>query len=222
MYVARSHLALNPPAIPAAQEVLAPWLSSEASPAARAAGALATYLSSGGGVDEARDLVLEVEDGGDEEGVVRALVGTIFILEKEVEEAVATLSEGGGAADLECIALLVQLCLSLNRRDLAQGQYAIAKKIGNDSILVQAIEAWIGLKTGSRPLHQAYYFYEELYQLPNGRTPPVLAAHAAAHRLLGHDDEAKADISEAMQGSGASDPAVLAVATTLGDNEAES
>jgi coatomer protein complex subunit epsilon len=45
------------------------------------------------------------------------------------------------------MALLVQLLLSLDRRDLAQTTYQTAKKIGNDSRLVQAIEAWIGLKT---------------------------------------------------------------------------
>lgn len=118
----------------------------------------------------------------------------------------------------DSLALLTQLCLSLDRRDLAHSTYATAKRIGNDSTLVQAIEAWIGLKTGARPLHQAYYFYEELYQLPAGRTPNVLASHAAAHLLLGHEDEAKADIEEAKrQGD---DPNVLAVATSLGDVEA--
>ena len=44
-------------------------------------------------------------------------------------------------------ALLVQLLLSLDRRDLAQSTYQSAKKFGNDSMLVQAMEAWIGLKT---------------------------------------------------------------------------
>ena len=51
------------------------------------------------------------------------------------------------------LALLVQLLLSLDRRDIAQSTYQTAKKIGNDSRLVQAIEAWIGLKTvGERSL----------------------------------------------------------------------
>lgn len=45
------------------------------------------------------------------------------------------------------MALLVQLLLSLNRRDLAQSTYNQAKRVGNDSTLVQAMEAWIGLKT---------------------------------------------------------------------------
>lgn len=224
MYVARAHLALNPPAIADAQNVLAPFLALDPAPSsARAAASLASYLSGNEeAVDEVRDVLLEVEDGEDEqEGTVRALAGTVFILEKEVEESVATLSEGAAKTDLECIALLVQLLLSLDRRDLANAQYIAAKKIGNDSALVQAIEAWIGLKTGARPLHQAYYFYEELYQLPNGRTAPVFASHAAAHLLLGHVDEAKADIDAAKQTqAGENSPDVLAVATSLGDDEA--
>lgn len=48
-------------------------------------------------------------------------------------------------------AVLVQLLLSLDRKDLAQTTYQNVKKFGNDSILVQAMEAWIGLKT-VRPL----------------------------------------------------------------------
>ena len=47
------------------------------------------------------------------------------------------------------LALLVQLLLSLDRRDLAQSAFQSAKKIGNDSTLVQAMEAWLGLKTVS-------------------------------------------------------------------------
>jgi coatomer protein complex subunit epsilon len=46
--------------------------------------------------------------------------------------------------------LLVQLLLSLDRRDLAQTTFQAAKRIGNDSMLIQAMEAWIGLKTVSR------------------------------------------------------------------------
>jgi coatomer protein complex subunit epsilon len=72
-------------------------------------------------------------------------------------------------------------------------------------------------RQGARSLHQSYYYFEELYQLPSGRTPPVLASHAAAHLLLSHVDEAKADIQEAIQsGSGEKEGDVLAVATSLG------
>lgn len=55
-----------------------------------------------------RDLVLEYEteeEGSEErkieEGVVRVMAGTLFILEGEKEEAVATLTEGSAKTDLE-------------------------------------------------------------------------------------------------------------------------
>ncbi|ORY24287.1 coatomer epsilon subunit-domain-containing protein [Naematelia encephala] len=218
LYISRSHLALSPPSTSDAISILTPFTSLDPAPLpARAGVAFAEYLAapSSEGVDAVRDLLLEAE-GEQGESTVRVIAGTVFILEKENEEAVATLTEGTAKEDLECMALLVQLLLSLDRRDLAHATYATAKKIGNDSMLVQAMEAWIGLKAGARPLHQAYYFFEELYQLPSGRTGPVLASHAAAHLLLSHVDEAKADILEAEQGSYAQDENVLAVGAALG------
>jgi coatomer protein complex subunit epsilon len=72
---------------------------------------LAEYFSSSSNkpekVEEIRDLVLELEgneEDGDvkmEEGVVRVVAGTLFVLEGEVEEAVATLTEGAAKIDLE-------------------------------------------------------------------------------------------------------------------------
>ncbi|OXG18819.1 hypothetical protein C366_02930 [Cryptococcus neoformans Tu401-1] len=224
LYIARSHLALSSPSPSSAHAILAPFLSLSPVPlSARAVDVFASIHeieedAREEKVEEIRDLVLECEGGNDdEEKTVRAIAASVFILVGENEEAVATLTEGAAKDDLECIAILVQLLLSLNRRDLAQATYNSAKKFGSDSMLIQAMEAWIGLKTGSQPLHQSYYFYEELYQLPNGRTAPVLASHAAAHLLLGHVDEAKADIVEASQSkAGQSSSDVLAVGASVG------
>lgn len=47
-------------------------------------------------------------------------------------------------------ALLVQLLLSIHRRDVAQTIYQNAKSFGEDSLLMQIMEAWIGMKTVSR------------------------------------------------------------------------
>lgn len=55
-------------------------------------------------LDEIRDLVIETEgsEGSEvEEGFVRTLAGTVFILEGENEEAVATLTEGAAKTDIE-------------------------------------------------------------------------------------------------------------------------
>jgi coatomer protein complex subunit epsilon len=59
-------------------------------------------------VEEVRDLVIECEgdEAEDEERVVRAVAGSMFVLEKEVEEAVATLTEGCAKTDLEWCVLL--------------------------------------------------------------------------------------------------------------------
>ncbi|KAI5454947.1 hypothetical protein NCC49_002223 [Naganishia albida] len=228
LYAARSHLALHPPATDSAIKLLDSALSSnETTASARAIKSFAELLDASdeekeSKLEELRDLLLEYEgeevneDTREEERIVRCMAGTAFILQNEVEEAVTTLTEGCGKTDLECTALLIQLLLSLDRRDIAQTTYQSAKVWGEDSLLIQIMEAWIGMKTGGRPLNQSYYLYEELYQQPSGRTPAVLASHAAAHLLLGHVDEAKADILEAQQRQdGKQDPAVLSVAASL-------
>ncbi|GHJ88459.1 hypothetical protein NliqN6_4861 [Naganishia liquefaciens] len=228
LYAARSHLALAPPATSAATSLLQSALSANEPPAsARAIKAFADFVDASGEdkeskLEELRDLLLEYEgeevneETREEERIVRCMAGTAFILQNEVEEAVTTLTEGCGKTDLECTALLIQLLLSLDRRDIAQTTYQSAKQWGEDSLLIQIMEAWIGMKTGGRPLNQSYYLYEELYQQPSGRTPAILASHAAAHLLLGHIDEAKADILEAQQRQdGKEDPAVLSVGSSL-------
>lgn len=50
---------------------------------------------------------------------------------------------------LRSTALLIQLLLSLDRRDIAQTTYQSAKQWGEDSLLIQIMEAWIGMKTVS-------------------------------------------------------------------------
>jgi coatomer protein complex subunit epsilon len=84
-----------------------PFLSTP-TPAAKATDAFIRYHSKKDEsvVDELRDLVIELEgaEEGDEkteEGFVRTLAGTVFVLEGENEEAVATLTEGAAKSDIE-------------------------------------------------------------------------------------------------------------------------
>lgn len=108
IYVARSHLAISPSSAQDARGAIKPFL--ESAPSAKAVDAFARYLSAAdekeGVLDELRDLVIEFEGSeGDEtkieEGFVRTLAGTVFILEVEHEEAVATLTEGVAKTDIE-------------------------------------------------------------------------------------------------------------------------
>jgi coatomer protein complex subunit epsilon len=110
LYAARSHLALSPPSTSSAISILSTHL--DTSLAAKAVTALANYVAGSDKstrVDEVRDLVIETEGAEDdgegsrnaEESVVRVAAATIFILEGENEEAVATLTEGSAKEDLE-------------------------------------------------------------------------------------------------------------------------
>lgn len=111
LYAARAHLALPSPDTTSALSVLEPALASdEPAASARAVRSFAEYLQAedkSSKVEELRDLVLEYEpeevneETREDERVVRSIAGTVFILEKEVEEAVTTLSEGCGKTDLE-------------------------------------------------------------------------------------------------------------------------
>jgi coatomer protein complex subunit epsilon len=106
IYTARSHLALSPSQTKEASVVIKPFLPA---PAAKATDAFIRYLTSSSKesiVDELRDLVIELEgaeEGNEkiEEGLVRTLAGTVFVLEGENEEAVATLTEGAAKSDIE-------------------------------------------------------------------------------------------------------------------------
>lgn len=122
-------------------------------------------------------------------------------------------------------ALLVQIYLSINRVDMAKKVYDSTKQWGDDSHLVQQIEAWLGLRSQGPPLQQAYYFYDELLLAPSSsRSPAILAAHGAAHLLLGHLEEAQADVEQALGAEGGDTEASvlsLAAATSTGEKGAD-
>ncbi len=58
------------------------------------------------------------------------------------------------------------MLLAIHRLDLAEAEYLAARKWADDSLLIQLIEAWIGLAKGGRSTQQAFYVYDELAQNP--------------------------------------------------------
>lgn len=69
--------------------------------------------------------------------------------------------------EIECVALGVHILLSIHRLDLAEKEYLAARAWADDSLLIQLIEAWIGLAKGGRSTQQAFYVYDELAQNPS-------------------------------------------------------
>ncbi|KAL9940183.1 hypothetical protein V8E36_000888 [Tilletia maclaganii] len=166
LYAARAHLALNNPA---AALALLPTPSDHKD--VTAVHTLATYLQDGD--DEAllslNELLEEAEESGGEDAdalqTIRICAATAMFKDGDALGALETLS--AASRQIESVALSVHILLSIHRPDLAQQQYEAARSWADDSLLIQLIEAWLGLTTGGRAAQQAYYVYDELAQNPS-------------------------------------------------------
>jgi len=157
-------------------------------------------------LQELRDLCIEIEEGyeGDQEegagvALVKVIAATAFFNEDEVEEALTTLGAGCKSRELECIALIAHIYLSISRPDLAKKEYEAARKWADDSLLIQIIEATIGLSVGSRTLQTAQYIYAEQVSAPGSSTnPAIMTAKGISHILLGSYSDAEKSLNEAL------------------------
>jgi len=222
LYQARAHIALNDPKgasriIPADPENVA----------LKAVAALARYVGASqtvekeSSLEELRDLSVEIE-GEDVEGsegdkhLVRVLAGTAFVRAGEIEEALETL--GVNTDDLEAVALVVQIYLSINRPDLAKKEFERSKQWAEDDLLLQLIESSIGLATGKDGYSNCHSFYTEQLGNPSLSSPHILTARGVTRVLRNEIPEAKSDLEESLeqQKGDAETLAALAVAAGLG------
>ncbi|KAI0766619.1 coatomer epsilon subunit-domain-containing protein [Trametes elegans] len=208
VYQARSHLALDKPSA-----ALALLPSDTENVAIKAVASLARFVAAEGddakeadrdaALEELRDLTVEVE-GDDAEaseweaGTVRVLAGTAFARAGEIEEALETLGAGTDTRNLEAVAYTVQIYLSIHRPDLARKEFERAKRWAEDDLLLQAIEAAIGLATGRDAYADAHAFYTEQLANPSLTSPRLLTARGVARLLRGELGAAKSDLEEAQ------------------------
>ncbi|GLB41914.1 putative the coatomer is a cytosolic protein complex that binds to dilysine motifs and reversibly associates with Golgi non- clathrin-coated vesicles, which further mediate biosynthetic protein transport from the ER, via the Golgi up to the trans Golgi network [Lyophyllum shimeji] len=205
LYQARAHVALNDPK--SALQVLP---ADSDNVAVKAATSLAKYVSASQSADkdavdaaleELRDLAVEIE-GDDPEGseaekaLVRVLAGTAFARAGEVEEALETL--GVDTEDLEAVAVIVHIYLSINRPDLARKQFERSKRWAEDDLLLQLIESTIGLATGKDGYSNTSSFYTEQLGNPSLTSPHILTARGVTRILRNEIPEAKSDLDEAL------------------------
>ncbi|KAF7294502.1 Heme peroxidase [Mycena kentingensis (nom. inval.)] len=201
VYQARAHLALGNPSAAAA---LIPAGSENV--ALKAVAALARYVSAEEGskeaiLEELRDLAVEIE-GDDVEGsdrdklAVRVLAGTAFALSGDVEEALETL--GPDTEDLEAVAVVVQIYLSINRADRAKKEFERAKNWAEDDLLLQLIESSIGLVAAKDGYSNANSFYTEQLGNPSLSSPHILTARGVTRILRNEISEAKSDLEESL------------------------
>ncbi|KAF9044532.1 hypothetical protein BDZ89DRAFT_1109119 [Hymenopellis radicata] len=203
LYQARAHIALNDPA--SALKVLP---SDSENVAFKAVSALARFVEAEEGSDmeavleELRDLSVEIEsddvDGTEKDkALVRVLAGTAFARAGETEEALETL--GSETEDLEAVAVVVQIYLSIHRPDLAKKEFERSKRWAEDDLLLQLIESTICLITGSDSYSDPLSFYSEQIGNPSLSSPRLLTSRGVTRILRGEVDAAKSDLEESLQ-----------------------
>ncbi|ORY01163.1 hypothetical protein K493DRAFT_278255 [Basidiobolus meristosporus CBS 931.73] len=137
---------------------------------------------------------------------VQIVLGTLFYREGLYEDALRLLSKH--SRNLECVALIVQIYLKLNRIDLARRELNSTKNWAEDAILAQLIEAWIGVQIGGAKYQEAFYIFEELSQNLAATTVKLLNGQAICNIHMGRYPEAESLLLEALNKS-QSDPDTL-------------
>jgi len=222
IYKARSSIALNNP-----KAALALIPSDNEEVALKAVAALARYVGSAdeteteASLEELRDLCVEIEgDDADadekEKGLVRVLAGTAFARAGEVEEALETLGAGSDHENLEAVALVVQIYLSINRPDLAKKEFEKSKRWAEDDLLLQLVESSIGLVTGKDAYSDSNSFYTEQLANPSLSSPHLLTARGITRLLKGEINEAKSDLEESIAQGGGDAEAIAAYTVAAG------
>lgn len=105
----------------------------------------ATFLQSG--ADAESSTVAEAGKLADSDGdnlTVELLCGTVLARAGKAEQAVALLQRHQGS--LDAVALLAQVQLGLNRTDLAVKEAKGARSMGQDALLVNLVESWVGMR----------------------------------------------------------------------------
>ncbi|KZV92662.1 hypothetical protein EXIGLDRAFT_836273 [Exidia glandulosa HHB12029] len=200
LYQARAHIALND-----AASALGLLPANSTSVAVKAVRALAQSLDDEAALETLRDLCVEIE-GDDaaadekEKSAVRVAAATAFARAGETEEALETLGAGTPTEDLDAVALIVHLYLSIRRPDLARREFSRASKWAEDDLLLQHIEASIGLVTGADAYGNPHSYYAEQIagSAPNAH---LLTARGSTHLLRGNAREAAEDFASAVKGS---------------------
>lgn len=147
-------------------------------------------------LDKVRDYLIEIESEDHQyKHLFNVLAATIFWKSGEIEEALSTLNAGQGVKDVESVALLIQIYISISRLDLAKNEYQQARRWADDHYLIQLSEAWLGLAGTSTSTNsgyeQAYYVLEEL---PDRNEPYNKLLRAIAHGALQHYEEAQVEL----------------------------
>ena len=202
-YVFRSYIALGQ------AQLVVSEVKETAPVSLQAVKLLATYTSGGANAATSETAVLTLNEwladpAHANNPSLKLVAAIVFMGEDHLKDALKAVRQG---ATLEHMALLTQIYLKMDRRDLAAKQLKAMQQADEDSTLTQLAGAWVHLATGGPKFQEAAYVYEELID-KFGATATLLNGLAAAHMHMGKYDEAEKFLVDAAS-KGANDADTL-------------
>jgi len=179
-------------------DLVAREIGDDAPPALRAVRELAKYVADPAGT---KDAAIEAFGGlltdPSSKNVASVQLCAALVYEKEdlMKEAFTAIRP---QSTMEQLALWAQLCLKINRPDLAEAHLAKLQKADEDATLTQLVSAWVNMtKGGEARCKEAAYAYEELIDKFEPSLT-LLNGLAVAKMHLRDFDEAEARLNEAL------------------------
>ncbi|KAK7204128.1 putative coatomer subunit epsilon [Myxozyma melibiosi] len=190
IYKYRAQIALG-----SATTVIEELEDTEGQAALAAVKALALFKA--GEVESSLEIVQELVETAAEDANVQVLGGIVLYLAGKAEDALLLLSQHED--NLAAVALIVQIRLAQNKIDQAAKEVVLAKRWGQDNMLVNLAEAWVDLSLGGDKYQDAFYIYEELTQTPSSSNARTFVGQAIADIQLGRYPEAEDAINSALE-----------------------